>query len=756
MDLQPSQTARSPLPRRFRVGDWLVEPTANRLSRGDEVRRVEPKVMEVLVCMAERAGETVSRDAFMEQVWTGTIVTDDVLARCISELRKALGDKARRPEYVETIRKRGYALIAPVEAVPEPGARRRAPDRGVAERAAAAYGAGDGSAAGLATPRVSPAEARERLARRRRRTSLRTAAALGAVAGLIAVSAAVSFRIFGDRLRPLPAVPITSFPGEERDPALAPDGETIAFAWSGADGARDRFDVYVQSVEAGATPTRLTSAPVDEHSPAWSPDGERLAYARCAADGCAVHVVDRTGGDARLLADLGRFQMRDLVWSPDGTTLAFAGRNAGAGAFSLHLLPLDGDDPKRLTSPPATYPGDLDPAWSPDGATLAFVRTSLDGRQDVCVVAADGGEVTRLAREQKGVTGLDWAGPREIVYAANRDGAAGLWRIGVEGGSPRWVALGADGGEVSEPSVARRGRGIAFARRLVRTEIAEVRGGQTRAVVSSTREDSHPSLSPDGTRLAFVSTRSGSHEVWVARADGSGAQRLTEFAGPRVSTPRWSPDGAEVVFSARRGGHADIFAVDLQGILRPLTESAADEVAPSWSADGAYVYFASTRATGRPAAGTTEATTWQIFRMPAAGGDAEPVTRYGGVAAMETADGALLVVRPDREGLWRLPPGPDGLPRDNNITRIPAKLAPADWANWAVDGGWVYLLERRLDGRADLVRVDASVSGPRETLATLSGIPDQPGLAVARGGGRILLTQVERGDSDIVLVADFR
>ena len=122
--MEPLAISQPALTEPFAVGEWMAEPMANRLTRGEDVRRLEPKVMEVLACMANRPGETVTKEEFMDDVWAGTIVTDDVLARCISELRKALGDNARNPEYVETIRKRGYVLIAPVrrgvEARPAP------------------------------------------------------------------------------------------------------------------------------------------------------------------------------------------------------------------------------------------------------------------------------------------------------------------------------------------------------------------------------------------------------------------------------------------------------------------------------------------------------------------------------------------------------------------------------------------------------------------------------------------------------------
>ncbi len=108
----------SPLRQRFddglRIGEWYVEPMRNRIRREGQEVQLEPKVMEVLLCLADHPEKTVTKEAFKERVWEGTVVTDDVLSRCISELRKVFGDDPSDPEYIETIRKTGYRLIAPV------------------------------------------------------------------------------------------------------------------------------------------------------------------------------------------------------------------------------------------------------------------------------------------------------------------------------------------------------------------------------------------------------------------------------------------------------------------------------------------------------------------------------------------------------------------------------------------------------------------------------------------------------------------
>lgn len=99
----------------FVLGDWQVEPLAGRLSRGDHSIHVEPKVMEVLVCLSKHAGETVSREQLLNEVWDGVVVSEEVLTRAISELRSLLGDTAREKRYVKTLPKRGYSLITPIE-----------------------------------------------------------------------------------------------------------------------------------------------------------------------------------------------------------------------------------------------------------------------------------------------------------------------------------------------------------------------------------------------------------------------------------------------------------------------------------------------------------------------------------------------------------------------------------------------------------------------------------------------------------------
>lgn len=101
--------------RRLVIGEWSADPQSNELTRGAETLRIEPKAMDVLMLLADHGGRVVSREELLVAVWPGVVVSDEALTQTIIKLRKALGDDPRSPSYIETIAKRGYRLIAPVQ-----------------------------------------------------------------------------------------------------------------------------------------------------------------------------------------------------------------------------------------------------------------------------------------------------------------------------------------------------------------------------------------------------------------------------------------------------------------------------------------------------------------------------------------------------------------------------------------------------------------------------------------------------------------
>ncbi len=713
---------------RFRVGPWLVEPELNCLTDGVQEVRVEPKVMQVLQCLVEQPGRPVTREAFMERVWGDTVVTDDVLARCIYTLRKIFGDDPRRPRFIETIRKTGYRLVAPVAPAPHASA-----------DDATATPAGTGER--LAGGGPAPVLVRQTAAGYWRPKAWVTllAVGLGRFGGYFGLRAARA---------PMPpqTVPLTTFPGIESDPALSPDGQLVAFAWDG--GGDGTTDLYVKQPEA-ETPLRLTEHPADERSPAWSPAGRFLAFVRAAEGEHSVHVTPAYGGGERRVVGFGQRLVRSVAWSPDpeAPLLAVSAQVAPHEAFGLYLVAPDGSGLRPLTAPDGyerggSYEGDLFPAFAPDGRSVAYVRRVADGVGDVFVVAVTGGQPQRLTEEAMAVRGLGWAPDgNHLVVAANRGGTAGLWRVPAGGGSFEWIATAVEGATFHSPSLA--GGRMVYAQRVFDANIWQFRRGAAnyaeRRLISSTRWDASPDVAPGGGHIAFTSKRSGSYEIWAADHLGEQLVQLTSFGDAHATTPRWAPTADVVAFAARRGGQSDLYVVsgDGGGLLR-LTTQPSDDVAPAWSQDGRWIYFASDRSGA-----------WQIWKLPAGGGEAVRVTSAGGRAAFEAPDGqTLYFVRPDTTGIWAMPAagGPERL--------VVPGFEPDDWGNWRVARDGLYFL-RRDGGRASIVFRPFDRAHER-VVASLDNVPRSPGLAVSPDGDFFLYTRLDRNESDVMLTEHFR
>lgn len=103
----------------LRVGAWRVDPAAGQMTQGDTVVRLEARTLRLLLCLADRAGNVVSIDELLGEVWAGVIVTPDSVYQAVTALRRLLGDDSRQPSYIATVPRRGYRLIAAVDALPE-------------------------------------------------------------------------------------------------------------------------------------------------------------------------------------------------------------------------------------------------------------------------------------------------------------------------------------------------------------------------------------------------------------------------------------------------------------------------------------------------------------------------------------------------------------------------------------------------------------------------------------------------------------
>ena len=704
----------------FHLDVWWVEPRRNRIVAAESERRLDPRVMEVLLHLASRAGEVISRDELSDAVWKDTFISENMVSQAISRLRKALGDDSQQPRFVETISKSGYRLVAKPQLQSEPAA--------------------------VDAPEIlkTSAPAESEMDGRRRDDSGRQTRITSWLLAVLAAALLGAWIWLGPSAPPPSAVarivPELTLVGSQFEPTLSPKGDQIAFCWRAND--QSPWSVWIQAVGAD-NPVRLTDEAVNERLPSWSPDGRSVAYARFTEEPptCGIYRSPVLGGPAERLTDCGS-QLRALHWSPDGKTLAMSTRDSLDEPLRIELLDIDHGTTRKLTAPPDGILGDRAPVFSPDGSQIAFERRLHRSRHDVMIVNTAGGEPSPLTDDAWGqLRGLDWRSDgAAVIFSSNRSGQFSLWQVPVGGGEPARLPI--DDTWVTQPSVSRSGGRLIY--RTFRDVVDiwslplgadSTMTGEPIKQVSSTRSERHPAWSPTGEAIVFLSDRSGSTELWSGRPDGTELMRHTDLAGPLPGSPSWSPDGTRVIFDTAVDGRADLWIVsrDSRQSVR-LTHESSEERNGTFSRDGKWIYFASDRSGA-----------WQIWRMPSTGGPATAVTEDGGFLAHESFDGDhLYYVKLDQPGIWRLPV------TGGTAEVVLADLDLSDWGSWAVGRTGIYFVSR---GPTTIQFVDFTDGTIRPVFAPSRQIPYLGrSLSLSEDGHSLLFTMIDHSDDEVMRV----
>ncbi len=697
-----------------RFGTFEVNLQTGELRRAGQKIKLQEQPFQILATLLERPGEVVTREELRSKLWPeDTFVDfDHSLNAAIKRLRDALGESADSPVFVETLARRGYRFIGNFDTPAAP-------------------------------PAAGPWQSKRSFTKR--------ALVIGLAACAVALFVVYYSHSRGSKAGQPTVIPVVTEVGEKYTPSLSPDGQHLAFAWNAGSGSN--FNIYVKLVGT-EEPVRLTKQASIDFNPVWSPDGRYIAFCRIQNEESGIYIIPSLGGaERRLRETFWQGRMDEILWSagriswsPDGKLLAFSDSASPGEAASIFLLSLDSLDVRRLTLPLHSK-GDSNPAFSPDGQTLAFSRVSQEwqGFKAIYTVPVSGGDEQRVVADNKDHWGLAWTPDgRYIVFAdAGWPISPGwLWQIPVRGTQPERLLFGQEG---IQPSI--RGNRLVYVRQMGNLNVWRRKLGSPHSAsppdifLTSTKMDSGPQFSPDGSKIVFESTRSGAYEVWMCRSDASGLIQLTHFNSV-TGTPRWSPDGQQIAFDSRSTGNADIFVVDSKGGRpRKLTDEPSNEVLPSWSEDGRWLYFASNRTGG-----------WQVWKMPSTGGRAVQVTHQGGYAASESPDGAFLYYAKGLNvpGLWRVPTS------GGEEVEVVGSLEAGYWGYWAAVDNGIYYLDTTAK-KPGIAFLDITTHRTSRVF-DLENRPARqaPGLAVSPDRKTILYTQLDALNNDIMLVENFR
>jgi Tol biopolymer transport system component len=501
------------------------------------------------------------------------------------------------------------------------------------------------------------------------------------------------FEVYVRRVEGGQEVNITSDPAQDYQPSFSPDGNSVAFVSTRSSGSGMikigstfgfEFRTYGGDVwVAPALGGRARRLAPDGNFPVWHPDGKRLAFVGGPESHRSILEVAVEGGQPKaiLSSDSSDWEITRIQYSPTGRWLTFETLD-----LEVFAVEASGGTPRLLLR-------GSNVAWEGSGKRLYFLFRDPSGGTRLQTVEID--ESSATLRSEPRTVGLMTGILRDLaisrdgtkLVASELEGSLNLTRLPLtaDGGSPAGPEEELSSGRVIDryPNYSPDGKRIAFSSdRLGAEEIwildLESRRSERLELTGEDLGVNTAYWSPDGKRLAVARFfANGKQAVWVAATDGSQADEVVP-AAPGVDAGPFSSDGTQLLYNARTEGWSQLFVLDLTSRQRrQLTRSPGDKRVTTWSPDGRWIAFSSN------ATGTT-----QLWRIPFEGGKAEMLT--SGSERMYhpfySPDGRWIYIQPSHRNIYRLPAAGGPL---EPVTKFPDAGLFLEEPTLSPDGRWL-------------------------------------------------------------------
>jgi Tol biopolymer transport system component/DNA-binding winged helix-turn-helix (wHTH) protein len=635
----------------YRFGAFEVDPVNRQFRRENEAVNLPARSFDLLVALIENRGRLVGKDELFENVWHGQIVEESNLTVHISQIRKALGESAQNPRYIETVPGYGYRFIGELieaeedEYVIETQTLSRITLEKDGEEMAEAL-------SGLSIPQSGSLKDVRPLALPTKKRSKGFSRGFIIAAGVV-VTAILALGIFfftkrstSDRTQPgnvgrFANVNIKRLTnrGTINWATISPDGKFFAYT-ANSDKNDFKLALWLAQTDGSNDVQVRPPEPGIFRGLAFSHDSRTLYFAHNTRDqsytGTLYRIPVLGGLPEKILDNVGEF----LSLSPDDREIAFFRTSDDKARSTLVIAQLDGSGEREVTSRKfKTGFSSQAPAWSPDGSTLAAAALDDDRNEEIYLINVNDGNTKQITSSGwRDIVNMAWLSDiRSLIVIAKASGSADnqLWQVNAADGSSTKISRDADtyGFPLSlsaDSSSMLVTQGLTESNIWVApTDNLADSNQLTFSSIGSIYGWLGLDWAPDG-RLFFIGAKDQSRVIYAMDTNGDDLRQITPdgFIDQRLDV---APDGTFIVFQSNRSGSNEIWRVAADGSdLRQLTTGGANG-SPAISPDGRSVLYVSGRY------GKTS-----IWRIPAEGGDPVRITDRPSFSPRISPDGTLI------------------------------------------------------------------------------------------------------------------
>lgn len=555
----------------FCLGECVVDTRGNSLQRNGRVKRIEPKLMEVLCVLACSPGQVVLREELKARVWSDVVVGDDAVNRAMFALRNALGDDAKAPRYIETIPKKGYRLCCEVSpfkpelnAEPEPQTH---------------------SSHDALLPTEQPDD--NAIVFRRlpvRGLLLRDVLLLG-LFGLMVYGGwrwlSVSSELLIGKI-----VPVTHIAGSEKSMAHNPETDGYAYIHD----VGERTDLYVQPPN-GVAALRITDDFEAVSSPKWL-DANRLLYVSCATRRCSIYRYQQGMEIQKIYSE--EKSIYGLNVDPADSSTVFFSEWAGKGRVELKRLNIQTGEVVVLQNIYPQLPANTYARVYRAEDQALFFSTPLEARVAIRQLNLEDGDIIDWAAEFDTIDDIKMCRDQTLLVAGEYAGVGGIWRITSSEKLPHLILRGSGAEAIVDLEIDKRTMEVFYSTHQGNLDLKLFTEGMSQPdplpVLNSDMNDDDAVFSADGRYVYFVSDRSGSKEIWQYNLVTQSIRQITHLNAVVMERPAISYNNQllAVGYESEHRGIA-VVAID-SGKVVASRSTEAFQYPLSWSKEGKSFY----------------------------------------------------------------------------------------------------------------------------------------------------------------------